>query len=136
MQTIGMISPIPKPIIDPPSPSSSGIGNTINAITKLDFTIDWPLLKIDYYSEKHSALRQWFEVIDFDLREQIKKEWIADMERLRVSIPFFLWFPTFTSKFGLPEDLLSVQSECPNHSFQSLAFCQRWFCLRHSSSCF
>ena len=78
------------------------IENTINAITKLDFTIDWPLLKIDYYFEKHSALRQWFEVIDFDLREQIKKEWIADMERLRVSIPFFLWFPTFTSKHGLP----------------------------------
>jgi len=25
------------------------------------------------------------------------------MERLHVSIPFFLWFPTFTSKFGLPE---------------------------------
>ena len=25
------------------------------------------------------------------------------MERLRVSIPFFLWFPTFTSKFGMPE---------------------------------
>ena len=25
------------------------------------------------------------------------------MERLRVSIPFFLWFPTFTSKHGLPE---------------------------------
>ena len=72
-----MISPSPEPIIDPPSPSSSGIGNTINAITKLDFTIDWPLLKIDYYSKKHSALRKWFEVIDFDLREQIKKEWIC-----------------------------------------------------------
>jgi len=25
------------------------------------------------------------------------------MERLHVSIPFFLWFPTFTSKFGLPK---------------------------------
>jgi len=24
------------------------------------------------------------------------------MERLYVSIPFFLWFPTFTSKHGLP----------------------------------
>ena len=96
-------SPIPEPIIDPPSPSSSGIGNTINTITKLDFTINWPVLKIDYYSEKHSTLRKWFEVINFDLREQIKKEWIADMERLRVSIPFFLWFPTFTSKYGLPE---------------------------------
>jgi len=25
------------------------------------------------------------------------------MERLHVNIPFFLWFPTFTSKYGLPE---------------------------------
>ena len=25
------------------------------------------------------------------------------MERLRVSIPFFLWFPTYTFKFRLPE---------------------------------
>ena len=25
------------------------------------------------------------------------------MERLHVSMPFFLWFPTFTSKYGLPE---------------------------------
>jgi len=47
-------------------------------------------------------LRKWFEVIDFPLREQIKKEWMANMERLHVSIPFFLWFPTFTSKHGLP----------------------------------
>jgi len=96
-------SPIPEPIIDPPSPTSSGIENTINALTKLDFNIDWPLLKEDYYSQTNSTLRNWFDVIDFDLREQIKKEWIADMECLRVSIPFFLWFPTFTSKFGLPE---------------------------------
>jgi len=40
---------------------------------------------------------KWFEVIDFDLREQIKRVWITDMERLHVGIPFFLWFPTFTS---------------------------------------
>ena len=39
----------------------------------------------------------------FECREQIKKAWIADMERLRVSIPFFLWFPTYTFKFGLPD---------------------------------
>ena len=62
-------------------------------LTKLDFNIDWPLLKADYYSQTNSTLRNWFEVIDFDLREQIKKAWIADMECLHVSIPFFLWFP-------------------------------------------
>jgi len=72
-------------------------------LTKLDFDIDWPTLKEDYYSQKNAALRKWFEVIAFDLREQIKKVWIADMERLHVSISFLLWFPTFASKYGLPE---------------------------------
>ena len=72
-------------------------------LTKLDFNIDWPTLKEDYYSQQNANLRKWFEVINFDCREQIKKAWIADMERLHVSIPFFLWFPTFTSKYGLPE---------------------------------
>ena len=96
-------SPLPEPIVDPPSHTSSGIGNTINVLTKLDFNIDWPTLKEDYYSQKNSALRHWFEVINFGLREQIKKEWIMDMKRLHVRIPFFLWFPTFTSKYGLPE---------------------------------
>ena len=72
-------------------------------LTKLDFSIDWPTLKEDYYSQLNTNLRNWFEVIDFDFREQIKKVWIADMERLHVNIPFFLWFPAYTSKFGLPE---------------------------------
>ena len=63
---------IPEPIIDPPSPTSSGIGNTINVLTKIDFSIDWPTLKEDYYSQTNSTLRHWFEVINFGLREQIK----------------------------------------------------------------
>ena len=96
-------SPIPESIVDPPSPTSSGIGNTINMLTKTDFVIDWPTRKEDYYSQTNLALRNWFEVIAFDCREQIKNIWIADMERLHVSIPFFLWFPIYTSKFGLPE---------------------------------
>ena len=33
-------TPIPEPIVDPPSPTSTGIGNTINMLTKLDFSID------------------------------------------------------------------------------------------------
>ena len=94
---------IPEPIIGPPSPTSSGIGNTINVVTKSNFHIDWTTLKEDYYSNSNTLLRKWFEVIDFSIREKIKKEWIGDMERVHVSIPFFLWFPTFTSKFGLPE---------------------------------
>jgi len=40
------------------------IENAINNITKSEVNIKWPLLKIDYYSEKYSALRKWFEVID------------------------------------------------------------------------
>ena len=27
--------------------------------------------------------------------EEIKKEWIAEIERLQVNFPFFIWFPTF-----------------------------------------
>ena len=73
-------SPIPEPIVDPPSRTSSGIGNTINMLTKLDFSTDWPTLKEDYYSQQNSVLRKWFEVIDFNVCEQIKKAWIADME--------------------------------------------------------
>jgi len=71
-------------------------------LTKSAFSIDWPTLKTDYYSQTNALLRRWFENIDHTLREQIKKEWIVDMERLHVNIPFFLWFPTFTSKHGLP----------------------------------
>jgi len=59
-------SHIPEPVVDPPSPTSSGIGNTINVLTKLDFNIDWSIRKEDYYSQKNSALRKWFEVIDFN----------------------------------------------------------------------
>lgn len=35
------------------------------------------------------------------LREEVKKEWIADMERLQINFPFFIWFPTFVSKKGI-----------------------------------
>jgi len=94
-------SPIPEPILDPPSPTSSGIGNTINMLTKLDFNIDWSTLKEDYYSQKNSALRKWFEVIDFDLLEQIKKEWIrhgtTPCEHPILSLVPYLHFQIWTS---------------------------------------
>jgi len=73
-------SSIPEPIIDPPSPTSYGIGATINVLTKSNFLIDWQTLKNDYYSQTNALLRKWFESIDSALREQIKKEWITDME--------------------------------------------------------
>jgi len=44
-QRYRFLSPIPEPIIDPPSPTSSGIGNTINVLTRLEFNIDWPIFK-------------------------------------------------------------------------------------------
>ena len=66
-------SPIPEPIIDSPSPTSSGIGNTINVLTKSNFSIDWTFLREDYYSNSNSLLRKWFEVIDVSLRENIKQ---------------------------------------------------------------
>jgi len=66
-------SPIPEPIIDPPSPTSSGIGNTINMLTKLDFSIDWPTLKEDYYSQQNATLRNWFEVITSNVVNKSRK---------------------------------------------------------------
>ena len=54
-------------------------------------------------------MRNWFESIDRSLREHIKQEWINDMEHLRVSIPFFLWFPMFMSKYEL-QDVFSQPS--------------------------
>ena len=65
-------SPIPEPIIDPSSPTSSGIGATINVLTRSTFNIDWSTLKDDYYPPQISILRKWFEDIDFNLREHLK----------------------------------------------------------------
>jgi len=64
----------------------------------MNFSIDWSILKEDYYSKQNDSLRVWFEQVNIDLREHIKKEWIKDMERLKVNFPFFVWFPTFTLK--------------------------------------
>lgn len=43
-------NPIPEPINDSSSPTSSGIGAAVNVLTNLNFQIDWTLLKEDYYS--------------------------------------------------------------------------------------
>ena len=95
-------NPIPEPIIDPP-PTTSGIGASINVITSCTFQIDWDFIKADYYSTQNTTLRTWFEQMSSPLLESIKREWIADIERLRTNIPFFLWFPTFASKHGLQQ---------------------------------
>jgi len=90
------------------------MGATINVRTKSTFSVSWQTLKEDYYSVTNALLRQSFEHLDHLLREQIKNEWIADMERLHVSITFFLWFPTFISKHRLSDvcsqPLLHVQT--------------------------
>ena len=81
----------------------------MNVLTSPDFTIDWTTIKEDYYSDKNASLRAWFEQIDRNLREEIKKEWIAGMNRLRVNLAFFLWFPTFASKKGM-QNVFSIPS--------------------------
>jgi len=48
--------------------------------------------------------------MDGTLGEEIKKEWIADMNRLQVNFPFFPWFPTFASKGGIQIFFLYPQS--------------------------
>ena len=66
-------APIPEPIIDPPSPTSSGVGAAINVLTKPGFTINWETIKAYYYSNRNASLRTWFEQMDRNLREEIKR---------------------------------------------------------------
>ena len=96
---------------------SSGIGAGINVFTSGNFSINWPFLKQDYYSIHNAPLRKWFEQIDKCLWDRIKKEWADDMEHLKVGIPFYVWFPTFTSRYGLPNfyklPSINVQKSLP-----------------------
>jgi len=59
------------------------------------------------------GLNKWIK----DLRDRIKEEWIKDMESLKITFPFFLWFPTFASKQGIPDvytqHSLNVQTNLP-----------------------
>jgi len=61
-------APIPEPVPDPPAPTSSGIGAAINVLTKPGFTINWAILKEDYYSVTNTSFCTWFEQIDRNLR--------------------------------------------------------------------
>jgi len=79
-------SPIAEPVTnDPPSPSSTGIGYRHNVLINSNFTIDWPFHKEDYYSTSNASKRQWFEEIDRNLRGKVKKECIADMQKVAKS---------------------------------------------------
>ena len=49
-------APIPEPVLDPPSSTSSGIGAAINVLTKPGFTINWETIKEDYYSTRNASL--------------------------------------------------------------------------------
>ena len=57
-------------------------------------------IRDSYYSVQNTTLRTWLEQMNPSLLKSIKKEWISDMERSRLKIPFFQWFPTFASKKG------------------------------------
>jgi len=65
-----------------PSPSSPGIRYGCNVLISPNFIIDWPFLKEDYYSTSNASMQQWFKQIDGNLRENVKKEWIANMQKL------------------------------------------------------
>jgi len=75
-------APILEIVPDPPSPTSTSIGAAINALTKPGCKINWETIEEDYYSSRNASLCTGFEQIDRNLREEIKKEWITDMERL------------------------------------------------------
>ena len=76
-------SPIAEPVTnDPPSPCSTGIVYRNNVLINSNFTIDWPFHKEDYYSTSNGSMRQWFEEIDRNLTGKVKKECIADMQKV------------------------------------------------------
>jgi len=83
--------PIIELIIDPPSPTDSGIKAGINVIINRDFQINLSHLKEDYYSLENSSKRLSFKRMERNFHEDLKKPWIADTNRLRVDIPFFIW---------------------------------------------
>ena len=102
-------NPIAEPIINP-LPTNSGIQSGINDITNKDFQINWPLLKEDYFSSANSSKRLWFEQMDRNFFEELKKPWIVDMNRLSVDIPFFIWLLTFASRLGIQDNVYTLPS--------------------------
>jgi len=76
-------SPIAELVInDLPSPSSPRLEYGYNVLINPNFTIDWPFHKEDYYSTSNACNRQWLEEIDRNLRGKVKKECIADMQKV------------------------------------------------------
>ena len=102
--------PIIELIIDPPSPTDSGIKAGINVIINRDFQINLSHLKEDYYSLENSSKRLSFKRMERNFHEDLKKPWIADTNRLRVDIPFFIWLITFASRLGIQDDIYSLPS--------------------------
>ena len=96
-------NPIPEPIIDPPSPTSSGIGAVINVLANIHFSIDWTNLEIDYYSPYNATLHAWFEQIDKDLRDVSRKNGLRIWNALRSLFLSFCGSLPFASKQGMPD---------------------------------
>ena len=103
-------TPIIEPIIDPPSTSDSGIGAGTNVIINPDFQINWSRLEEYYYSLANSSKRLWFERVDRNFHEDLKKPWIAHVNKLRVDIPFFTWLVIFIDRYGLKDNIFTLPS--------------------------
>jgi len=55
--------------------------------------------------------------MDRNFREDLKKPWIADMNKLGVDIPFFAWLVIFADRYGLKGNIftllsINVQNPC------------------------
>jgi len=53
--------------------------------------------------------------MDRNFREDLKKPWIAEMNKLRVDIPFFTWLVPFADRYGLKGNIFTL----PNINFQT-----------------
>jgi len=123
-------SPILEPIVDPPSPTSSGIGNTINVLTKLDFGIDGQLSKKIIIPKRILHFVNSLKLLTSTLENKSRKNglltWnvfmlaslsfsdslplLPNMAFLRSTLSPVLMFKLLFSKFGtFPKVVLSLQ---------------------------
>ena len=64
-----------------------------------NFEIDKLFLRKDFYLEENKDKRNWyFSTFSKQKNEEIRTEWYEEMNRLKITIPFFIWFETYASR--------------------------------------
>jgi len=99
-------------------------------ISKKDFQINWPHPKEDNYLSANSSKRLWSDQMDRNLCEELKKPWIAYVNRLSNDIPFFIWLTdvsffiwltNFASRHAIQDDVYTLSRNVQSARYKSLA---------------